>query len=552
MKKLILTLSLLTLSKLTMAVPSAFTNNCGALDIVNDTTSTVLRDNEDCSTAWVLPPTYGLTSLTGYTPNGNLGFCQEIKDIQGVLRSLVARMAKIYKEIEGLKEEYTEKEKKYLEAKSAVHLVERSLEYQEISDLDDKIVELQEDIDELMDQRLSCVENCGYIRDEMSEKKEERRNLKKRLLNLKREYFETVREHRKAQARLDSAQFALNNIETSIQLRSDKTTKLKTTLQQWLAFYSKLEGGTAHLDYDTGWTQNTINLNEKYDGRYQFKQVATRNARINANFVGAGDKDTYLSSMPAILDYVIDGIKFTPWGDNEHVEHTALPSRLAGSVRLSLMGGCPMYYKNFLESENLVRDETLNKKMDFALSSTYEYPAAFKFKVTAKYNLYKFYEKIATSSSRGGFFSRKHYKSIVENKIDKDAFTIDWQLEDESYSKEEKEEIRKSLKSDLIARVLGTMATPIYSTAPSVYTYTPMQTRSGAIVVAQGINQTCGYFSIYCRGAYWVLRGLDAIWGSSRAESRYRSTHDRTAEETWSTSEAKWRAAATGFVGRKI
>lgn len=67
-------------------------------------------------------------------------------------------------------------------------------------------------------------------------------------------------------------------------------------------------------------------------------------------------------------------------------------------------------------------------------------------------------------------------------------------------------------------------------------------------LLPKAFNQTCGFFTIYCQGGVWLVRGLDAIFGSDSAQSKYRQTHNRNAEEQWSRTEAKWRAAATGFV----
>lgn len=548
MKLLSLFFLFVLISNVSQAVPSAFTGKCSALDIVNHTTSTILNDNENCNTAWVLPPSFGVVNLSGYTPSGNLGLCQEVKDVQTMSRNIVGRIKQLLEEIENLGPDYKAKEKEWLEAKVNLYDVEHAPEFREISNLEDQIRYIEINIEKLLTQLSNCTENCNYLRDELREKKDERLILKDQLQKIKFQYFELVREHRLSKARLETAQYAFENVNKQLDIKSDKLISLKTVLQQWLIFYSKLEGGIAHLDYDSQWAQNVITLNEKYSGKYQFAQIPTRNARISANFIGSVDKETYLSSMPAILDYSINGIKFTPWGESA-VEQASLPSRISGSVRLSLIGGCPMYYKNFLDSDTLTRDDLISKKMNFALNATYEYPAAFKFKVSAKYNLYKMYEKISKATSHGGFFSKEEYKKVLEEKNDNDEFSIDWDLEEEKYSDQEKEEIRKALKTDLMGRVLSTLATPVYTKNHLDEAVVPINTGHGALVIAEGINRTCGYYNLYCQGAVWVFRGLDAIFGNSSAESKFRTTHNHTAKETWNTSETRWRVAATGYVG---
>lgn len=396
-------------------------------------------------------------------------------------------MADISQEILVLSTSYKEAQNEVIEAKKQILNLENLPQIREILDLEEKLLLAEKRIERLYTQLETCAADCSLLKEEWRYRKEEKQELKDRLFILRDLHAELAREHRSGKAALESAEYALQHIYADIDARNNKLTVLKTTLQQWLLFYSKLEGGTAHLNYDTGWTQNIATLNTEYKGKYDFKQVPTRNSRISANFVGTTDKESYLSSMPAILDYVIAGVKFTPWGENNPVEQSALPSRLAGSVRLSLMGGCPLYYKNFLEADVLVKDDIKNKQLAFSINASYEYPAAFKFEVKARYNLYKMYEKIAMSSSEGGFFSRESYNNVMEDHDDDDDFSIVWNDESETYSGEEKDEITKTIKGELIARVLSNMATPLFSGNHNVEAIVPTRTASGAMVIAEGI-----------------------------------------------------------------
>ena len=78
--KMILTVTIFSLGSLNIsAAPSAYSNACGPLNINNQTKSTLIRDNQDCGTVWVLPPTSGKTSLAGFDPNSNLRLCQGLE-----------------------------------------------------------------------------------------------------------------------------------------------------------------------------------------------------------------------------------------------------------------------------------------------------------------------------------------------------------------------------------------------------------------------------------------------------------------------------------------
>jgi hypothetical protein len=225
----------------------------------------------------------------------------------------------------------------------------------------------------------------------------------------------------------------------------------------------------------------------------------------------------------------------------------ALPSVLSGNVRMSVVGACPIAIKNFFKDAGYEIKQDAEGLPAFAISATYEYPVSYNYKVTASYNLYKFYEQIKKQGTSGGFFSSRSYSEVVENKSDSDMFSIDWKVEDpqSAMNQEKRDQITKDLKAQLMDRVLRQIAQPGVVLSESAQFYNagaPPET--GAMVFAKGLRQTCG-FNIYCQGASWILSGLQAIFGSSSSEQTYRQTWNRTATEKWSADIATLRAGAT-------
>lgn len=539
------------------AVPSAYNSQCGALEIDNTTTSTIIRDNKDCRQAYVLPPASGKAQLTGFSPNANLGFCAEMKDLQATSRRVVERIEQTSKRIDEMEPAVAAASRKLELAKKELLDVTKTSEMQLIGSVEDEVATIEAQIERTLESLNTCESACAELQREYRELRVARREAKNELRGLREQHAATVKRAEKARRNLESAQFAYDEVFAPVDRLVEQQSALRTQLLEWYAHFAKMEGGTAHVDYNTGWEANIDELSAKYSNKYNFKAIDTKDARIFANFVGSNDKESYLSSMPAILDYSLAGLKYQPYGDEEKAEGSeyeslsALPARIQGSIRLSLVGGCPLYYKDFLDSDTLTPDENLEQKYAFALSASYKYPAAFALRMKASYNLYKFYERIAKSSSKGGLFSRKHYQSVVEKKVDKDTFHIDWEVEDPDsiYTAEKREEIATALKAELIGRVLGTMAQPVFSSQPVMNVSTAMPAETGAIVLARGLEKTCGYASVWCTGGAWLLRGLDAIFGSSKSESYYRATHDRTATEEWNVSSTTWRTGSTGFSG---
>lgn len=537
-------------SSLSHAIPTAFGNpKCGDKPkIVNNTNSDVMVDSEDCNQFYVKPPMSGVTKFTSFNPGANLNFCQSMQSLTDNIKTLTEtrhliskQLASNFKKIEKLEDTVAKLNKDYIKIVDTQDFKDIKLLEREIEDLDLKI-------DELITKYATCENNCHLINSEIREFKY-RRNLKKKdLFNLKKANYYLVKESERLEAEIAANNQQIDDILELINSKNKIIADLEKIVEDKYKFYGALEGGFANINYDTGWEQNVESLRAENPGM-EFRPIMTKNARLHVGLVNGSDEQNYLNSLPMILGYSIGGMAFLPFGDQSQVgELTSLPSKIGGSIRMSLVGACPIYYKDYLKTDDLVVNEDIKTSPSFAISATYDYPSAFKFKVAAKYNLYKFYERIEKTSSRGGFFSRKKYHSLIENRVDKDTFTIDWKVEDPDFNldQETRMNITKALKEDLIQRVANMAMSPV---APSMLSLNAptMPAQAGVTIFANGLKDLCWGASYWCNGGVYVLRGLGAIFGRTSANSYYRSTWDRTAEEVWSSEMATWKSGATAF-----
>jgi hypothetical protein len=534
------------------AVPSAYTNNCEPMRINNETNSTLLRDSENCDTVWVLPPTSGLTTLSGFTPSANLAMCKSLKEDMDASRYLSRSMRIQAQKIDQIELEISSTQKEIDLVMSEIYHYENDPKIREVLKIQSEIQIVDQLVTQLVKKLTLCKEHCDVVKDNIQDEERKKKLLSNRLLELDTLYplsFLKYENLKKQQIYLhEKMKSILTKFNDSISMRME----LRSLIQGLFKQYAKLEGGYGHLDYNSGWDENIKKLNHQYGNRFDFKAVPTKNTRIYANFLGSGekDKDLYLESKPILLDYTFGGLKFVPWGEERTAEIASFPSHLSGSLRLNLLGSCPLYYANFTQAKDdeelVISTNYQNNIFSPSIIVNYEYPAAFKFHVTAKYNLYKMYEKMISQTSRGGLFWKKSEQHIEEHRTDQDHFEIFWKDEDNLYSAEEKKEITKMLRDELIYRVLHNMAIPI----PERPVHFPISEMSlppsGAFVLAKGFKEFCGW-NIYCRASSWVLIGLDSLLGGSHSVSSFKSIHDRWASETWSSSEAKWRPATTSF-----
>ena len=534
-------------SNIAAAIPSAYVSRFGSLPIQNSTNSTLLRDAEKSQTVWVLPPTAGRTEFKGLYRSANLTFCPSIKNLATATGEINLRIANLYKRREDLQPEMEAAEKALRHAQERLGQVAASQGMTEVILVQDQVDSLEKKREKLVTDLNTCTQACAQVLEEFHRVGDDLRATKDRLTLLQDANRDEVRQYNLAKAGVEQARESFDTVGERVNRLQASLTELSSQVFAMYGTMGKLEGGNAQIDYSTGWTENVGKLSSEFP-QFSFNQIPTANARIYANIIGASSEENYYSSLPAILDYTINGMKYVPWGDSDYTQ-AALPSVLTGNVRLSTLGACPIADSTFFQGTGMTAVAGDAGTPLFSISASYEYPVAFKYKVTASYNLYKFYEQIKRSGTSGGLFSSSSYSEVLENKIDRDAFSIDWLIEDPNSDMDSKKraEITNELKKDLMNRVLVTIAQPgIPQSSSPTFIDAGTPPTPGAIVFADGLSDTCGW-NIYCQAGSWILRGLTAIFGSSSSEQTFRSNWDRTATETWSAETATFRPGITAF-----
>ncbi|MEZ4742132.1 MAG: hypothetical protein R3B45_06775 [Bdellovibrionota bacterium] len=547
-KKILMTISLFMLnSHQAISMPSAYVSKHGSLLINNSTNSTLLRDTDKSQTVWVLPPTSGKTEFRGLVPSSNLGFCSGISALIKASNSIDARIGKLADKQTELLPDLIDAEKDLKTALEEKGEVANDPIIKEMVMLQNEIILLEGQEQDYIDQLENCNSSCDAITSSLNEVSMHLHEQRIYLRDLQKEQRDATRQLQRVEAKVEAAEQVYQLIQQRYDFLTLKLAGLSNQLLDLYAQKGKLEGGTALIDYNTGWDDNIISLEKNYP-QYDFKAIPTNNARIHANIVGAADKESYYESLPAILDYSIEGIAYIPWGTNQH-EQTSLPSTLSGNVRLTTLGACPIAFKNFFQDTGFEpeRDNLTNPK--FSISVTYKYPVSYNFNVKASYNLYKVYEEIKKGGGKSGFFSTKSYSEVLQNEPAKDTFSIEWSVEDpeSNLSEEKKRKITAEIKKDLINRVLTSVSQPIPNTQGVQNFSDPgMNIEPGSIVAARTLSNTCG-FNLYCQASAWILKGAQASFGSKQTEKRYKKEWNKTATESWSENIIKYRDGSTSF-----
>ncbi|MGE0172134.1 MAG: hypothetical protein AB7T49_05085 [Oligoflexales bacterium] len=529
-----------------LSVPSAYVSKFGALPIQNTTQSDLVRDTESSQTVWVLPPRTGLTKFTGFWASGNLGFCSGLKNLYTASNNIDNQITSLTTELGSLASELGEKKAALDEAKKDLAKVSSTPSMEPILALETQIESLEFRRSELLTSLESCEETCDELKEEYRANKESVRTIRTDLKKLRDKRGEAVQEYDRLKAIADARQEEFDTFNNNYLAALEKLEQVKSTLRSLYANDARIEGGYAMIDYDLGWRKSVSSLEQEYPD-FDFRQVPTANVRLNAALVSASSENGYFDSIPAILDYSLDGVPYLPWGENQS-ELSSLPDVLSGSIRLSLIGACPLATDKFFdESTGTVLSDNSGNPL-FGVALQYQYPAAYKTKVTASYNLWKVYEKVVKNGKRGGFFSTKAYAEVVEKPWTSDEFQIDWKIEDPNsiYTEKVRAEIQDHLKSQLMNRLLSIVGNPVPG-KPEVTMPAPgSPPEPGALVMANGLQSTCG-FNFYCQAAGWILRAGNSIWGNTSTESRFKQSFNATVKETWSSETTTMLAGVATF-----
>ncbi len=532
------------------AVPTAFPQRPHELlKVKNNTDSTLLGDTEDPSMVWVMPPTAGTTTPSQFrSSNANLGFCREMADLQSASRELAKDIKKYTERSMDAESEVKAKQDAYYRARAEAEMLKTNnsqlsklVEMQtEVETLDQRIDQLRTELDQCKDANSPA---CRVLDKQIADALVERRKLAQEIAELRRSTQEDLRKYTRLTARAEVLKEEWND---ALGVLSKIRGFLVESRSMVIAMYrdlGKLEGGYAQLGYSSGWDENLDRL-RKVNSSYQFKKIPTQNVRVNAGFVSGGTADSYLSSLPAILDYSLNGKGYVPYGVNDPQDLAALPNQMSASFRLSLVGACPLVNAGIFD----IPKDSAGVPV-FGTSASYNYTVAFSSKVKFSYNLYKFYQLIQKSGSSGGLFHSSSWSETSEKKVDKSAFEADWKESDPDHQTPdvEKRKIEAQIKAELMERVLKQMATPIYD--GKIAQNTPPIPERGAIVLANGLQATCGWYSYYCTGGAWLLRGLDSIFGNSRSESDFQKTYDSWATETWNSQDVRLKPGVMTFPG---
>lgn len=508
--------------------------------------------DEECKTAYILPPVAGEARLSSLASTTNLNFCPAVLKVGSVATSTLNTAEIIAKKIEKMITDFEPLDKaREDQAKDVGLLLAEQSAAKIILDnarsQDSKLFSAKETAaTEYNTCSVTATDAAVACKDAKANWDATKWDYKKFITDV---LSPAQSAHNKSKLAFDRASVELgilasryNEAITPALELQNKLFDLNTKVGDLYRQYTALEGVTGQVIYRIAWDKllqdyqaSNPNLNVFWE------KMPVKSANLFAVIkLGSNATET---TLPALLRSSIAGgmatgpaAPFAREGQTLPALSSASPSpddservigfgsSVSGQIVLSLAGSCPYYENGLFENKTEISAKDLVAHMSPNLEYTYEIAARRGY--TASYQMSNFISRVEKKTVKGGFLSAKNINSIVEDSNSSDWFTIDFNAEarEFQYSPAEQTEIIREAKNTLIERALRNFASiNSLSTMPPALPEVAGQTGAGA--AAKNLHSACGW-NFYCRAGSYFLNTVDAIWGSKTAVSEFKKNNN--------------------------
>lgn len=530
------------------AAPSAYLNVDNSLsNLKNPTDSVILGDTDDPKTIYVLPPSSGEAKLAKKITYSGPMVCEKLKDLSNLEQEATLRYNRFSDLATQHRASLASREQELLESRKRAEEYRASNEaLGQYDDLKERILQLDALISETSEQmmQVNCSdepEKCKEFRDTLSQLKKEKAEANAQLRKIADDNREIVKTYNKLNAAYEATKKVYDDIKKAYDDAVRSARETRDYIVSVYAEWALKEGAWSSIEFNTGWEENIQSIQNANPG-YFVRQIPTSNVQVYASVGGGQTEGAYRQTLPMFLDYDVNGVRYNPYGISGQQGFPAFPAVMVANTRLSMSGACMVLHPDMF---GVPVDQQGSPV--FGMSATYAYPSVFRYDINAEYNMHSVYKLIRKHSKKRGFFKTKTFASVVEDQSGWSDFSIKFLNEDDerNLTDAEKTQIAAEIKAELVREVLNMIATP---TDKEPEPGAPPE--SGASEIGDGLYNLCGRVNAKCAVVAFVFKGLDALFGSSSAESYFERNLNFRASKHLSTREARNRQGSVVFVPR--
>ena len=412
MKKINLIFCLSLCMQIAQAVPTLYPDSL-RYQIKNRTDSELVADTVDRHRYYVLPPRNATSRVRSlHTINANIGFCQEIAQLQEYSRDTVDLLKKIQLQTIRNNLDYADSWALSKGAQYQLKNLVQTHHLDELKTIDEQLVHFEKRLFDLYGLYRDCNRECDLLKADIDSTQKFRDDLQKRRMDFVNSRLEAVRNYEKIKAEFEFHSEKARSIKQQNVELYQRMIDIRKDFNHMFDAHAKREGGRVAIMYESNWQSNLQRLRAD-NVHIKFEKIQTQNARIRTN----GYSDSGLVVEGAILKFEFGGMS----AEQNVLQMESYPDSFSGNAVLNLMGTCPIVYPQHYDATV----PTTIEQMKYGLMVSYDFPSAMKYEVTARYNMYRMFEAIKSQGSRAGFFSTSTWTDEKEQSLFQDSFSVD-------------------------------------------------------------------------------------------------------------------------------
>lgn len=492
--------------------PSIYINASNKLrDIKNSSGAKIIGDHLNKNAVYVLPPSMGMIELKNFRASTNLAFCNELSDLVSYSKARTTELGKL-----------ATKRERILDQKIDAEAGKK---------------EVEEELKKLRAENPILVEYENLQKNSATSAEI--------LAKIEKDNTDVIKKYNDLKSSGKEIQMTFEELDKRFNTLEGRIADIKKVFDGLYEKFAKREGGFANFEYDTGWDSQIKQLQSE-NPSYQFERIFTRDVKIYAKFIGAGERGSYEASLPAILDYVVNGETYAP--NSEKPQSLAsMPGNMSAHVRLSLAGACALVNPDLFQIKKAESGMPV-----FGLSATYQFPSVFSANVKVTYNRHSVYNRIKKEGKGTAIFTTRKMRKVVEDNDAWGDMKVEWQdNSDGDFTEADKQKILADLRKEIMAEVLEITGIPNPERDRSSNFDNGDDVSNSTTGPLGSLGDLCATTSIYCVLGGFILKGLNAIFGGDKVEEEFYSKVKAVVTRQLSTNTASLRTGITVFTSEK-
>lgn len=432
-----------------MAIPYA-SSKCNKLKaaIQHPQGSQGVMFDEECRTAYVLPPEEGDAAMKALAVNSNMNFCSSVNRIPQLSEKMVDSLDTVGSKVLAMIKDFEPQNAALQELREQTDTINADyellktrfdeLEIQE-GELKQAYIEAKNAYQDCKDLNDGDEEKCANLRTDAEIAKTEWTGLKIG------EFKETLRTLSTKKNELDKTRRKLarftEELTTSLNPLfelQERLFTLKDKLSEMYKEYASLRGVTGQITFAVKWSEilNDYQKQNKESG-LNFVKMPIIDAKVHAT--AYVDRTNAQAGIPVLLHAAIPGlgemgVEKIGSGDVEVKPDEIVPDEvksaafglgdaaISGQMTLSLVGTCPYYADGIETNREEINSDELTAYM--TVNAVYEFPIKARRKYKANYHLARMMERFERKKKSNGFFSSKTVHEVTESSSSNDWFKI--------------------------------------------------------------------------------------------------------------------------------